>query len=386
MRQAHRIIQKAGIHIICLDNPGLPTYGGVIDIHYRLLALASAGVSLYVHAFYTGREKPDKSVLLQIAEEVHFYPRKSFPACVLDSQPYMVCSRNHPDLIKRLIQDNLPVWCEGIHTSAVLTELRKQNPERKFYLRAHNVESLYYQELFRNARNPVRRLYFKTEYLKILKYEENILREFDHVFAISPEESLILQKYTSRISWLPAFVRYRNQVLKTLPNPDPDDFNLLFHGNFAIDENRISAEWLIHFMQKFPRKGMRLLLAGKKLGAFSASLPASVQKFPDPEIMDEMLDQADLIVLPGTQRSGVKIKLLESLSAGKRVICSMQTASGSGLESELVIFKNEEQLNSLIEKTLSGEFDAAFLKSIHAFQQLYAPEKGVKMISDIVFP
>ena len=58
--------------------------------------------------------------------------------------------------------------------------------------------------------------------------------------------------------------------------------------------------------------------------------------------MDNVIKNATLVVLPGRQKSGVKIKLLNSLAKAKPVLATPETLNGSGLENILPRFETQK--------------------------------------------
>jgi len=369
--------RRPDLHVICLDDPTFPVYGGVIDMHYRIQALSHAGVRMYIHAFYKGAT-PDGSVLKQWAEDVFFYPR--LPPWQALQGAYMMTSRMSTSLLQRLLQDDVPVLFEGMHTSGMLAALKHQNPQRKLFLRSHNIESHYYHDLFMSSTSWWKRLYYQREFRLLRKQEAEILPLFTHIWSISAQEVNILKAFNEQTSWLPACIQFHSQQFKYLPSISANECTLLFHGNFGVSENRHAGQWLIDYIIKTNDKSLKLILAGKALDTCHFLAHPQIQYVSDPEFMDAVLAQADLVVLPGKQASGVKIKLLESLSAGKRVLCSAETASGSGLEDALPIFRNVEDLNRLIAASRSGGMDGQYLQVLQSFQRMYNPQHQAEQI------
>lgn len=364
--------RRPDLHIVCLDDPTYPVYGGVIDMHYRIQSLASAGLRIYIHAFYKGQHS-DPTILKQWAEEVYFYPRlKIWQA---GRGAYMMASRRSDQLLNRLMQDEVPVLFEGLHTCHVASTLRTKSPNRKLFLRSHNIESHYYHDLYLSTHSWLKRIYFQREFQLLRKAEAELLPIFSHIWSISNQEVTILKAFNPHTSWLPAYVNFNPQIFRRLPNIDPADCTLLFHGNFKVAENINAASLLIAFMQQTQIKGLKLILAGKALHTCGFPVNPAIEYVSDPEIMDTVLSEADLIVLPGKQASGVKIKLLESLASGKRVICSPETASGSGLEAVLPVFHSFQELDNIIQATLNTKLEPQYLQVLHAFQQLYNPRQ-----------
>ena len=79
------------LNIVAFDNPYPPTYGGVIDVYYKLKALANLGIKIHLH-FYA-KEKGDSSELEKICEEVVIYNRSIGLFKHLSTSPYIVQSR-----------------------------------------------------------------------------------------------------------------------------------------------------------------------------------------------------------------------------------------------------------------------------------------------------
>lgn len=355
----------------------MPNYGGVIDIHYRLRALHDAGVRFCLHVWYKGAP-PDPALLLPYSEQVFFYPRIPPLRYRTLSLPYMAGSRISPELNNRISTDRAPVWFEGLHTTGVL-DRGIDIGKRKLLLRSHNLESMYYQELAGAEPNWLKRTYLQYEHRLLLSYEQQVIPRMDHVFSISREELPALSRLNPSTTWLPAFVQFRNQKITRLPVPDPEDFRILYHGNFQVPENLRNARWLAHLFSQAPIPGVVLVLAGKGLESLTFPGPA-VELHPNPERMDAVLDTADLVVIPGKQESGVKIKLLESLAAGKRVLAAPAILTGSGLERDVPVFHSEKELMEKIIQAQRGEMETEFLKGLTTFFQLYHPENAVREI------
>ena len=76
------------LHIVSFDVPWPADYGGVIDVFYKVKALAEIGVRIHLHCFEYGRaEAPE---LAEICESVHYYKRDTGKHQLLSSLPYVV--------------------------------------------------------------------------------------------------------------------------------------------------------------------------------------------------------------------------------------------------------------------------------------------------------
>ena len=62
------------LHIVCLDVPYPPDYGGVFDLFYKLRYLKELDVKIILHCFEYGRGR--QAALDQYCEKVYYYKRK----------------------------------------------------------------------------------------------------------------------------------------------------------------------------------------------------------------------------------------------------------------------------------------------------------------------
>ena len=147
------------IHIVCLDAPAPPDYGGAIDMYYTIVALAKTGRKPILHYFEYG-EKRNTKELEPFCSAIYAYPRKSLLKSFSLSKPYIITSRINHNLISRLNQDQHPILLEGLHCTGILPELK--NPQR-VVVRMHNEEASYYQKLAENEKSFLKRIYYNME-------------------------------------------------------------------------------------------------------------------------------------------------------------------------------------------------------------------------------
>ena len=142
------------LHIVCLDAPYPPDYGGAIEMFGRIKALHREGVRIHLHYFdYHGN---DVYELNNYCETIQSYQRKLGWKGFSFSLPYIVSSRINNDLTSDLNKDNYPVILEGIHCTGILDDIDAKR--RKILIRLHNDEAAYYQKLAAYENNFFKRL------------------------------------------------------------------------------------------------------------------------------------------------------------------------------------------------------------------------------------
>src|ERR1700740_478847 len=155
------------LHIVALDVPYPPNYGGAMDMYFRIKSLAEAGVKITLHCFEYGRGQQKQ--LDNLCEKVYYYPRHKSLLSLFNSEPYIVSSRRNNLLFDRLFADKNPVLLEGLHTTACLTDARSKNKD--FYVRTHNIEHEYYRHLAQASSHFFKKMYYETESKRLERFE-----------------------------------------------------------------------------------------------------------------------------------------------------------------------------------------------------------------------
>ena len=76
------------LHVVSLQVPFPPDYGGVIDIYYKLKALKNMGYETWLHTFQYDRSRAEQ--LNEVAARVSYYPRHRSVIRQLSHIPYIV--------------------------------------------------------------------------------------------------------------------------------------------------------------------------------------------------------------------------------------------------------------------------------------------------------
>lgn len=313
------------LHIVSLDVPWPPDYGGVIDVFFKVKALHAAGVQVHLHCFEYGRGR--RKELDKYCASVHYYKRQMGKLQLLSSLPYVVVSRRSDALVDRLLQDEYPILFEGLHSCYHLGDPRLAG--RKRLVRAHNVEHDYYSALAKVEGSTFRRSYFNSEATKLKRYEP-VLSEADTILAISPKDESYFGRHFANVVHVPAF-----HACEHVEVPDGLGDFALYHGALGVADNNKAALWLLR--EVFNGLDVRLVIAGSDA---SSELRAEVAKHPNATLLEgvptdrihELVRDAQVHVLPTFQSTGIKLKLLLCLFTGRHVVCNSLMVQGTGLE------------------------------------------------------
>jgi hypothetical protein len=338
------------LHLVSFDIPWPANYGGVIDVYHKARWLKHSGWNVKLHCFEYGR-KPSAH-LLEVADEVHYYPRHLNIRRVLGRLPFIVSSRDHKEVLHHLQADHLPVLLEGLHCTYFLPELSIES-ERRIIVRAHNIEHDYYQLLSQVERKKFHRYYLRQEADKLQRYEE-VVRNAGWIAAISEKDQAYFKAHYGHSFLLRPFHAFDKVDIRK----GKGDY-CLYHGNLAVAENHTIARWLIEDVQ--PLCNARFIIAGQKPSRDLIRLAKANPKVelvvdPNFETLDKLVSEAQIHVLPASQESGTKLKLLHSLFRGRFIIGNRKMINDSALDGYCIIAESANEFAAEIDKYFSINF------------------------------
>ena len=298
------------IHVITLNIPDPPNYGGMIDTFYRIKALHSLGVKIHLHCFEYGR--CTSNMLEKICETVHYYPRRKGWLVNFTTKPFIVASRNSDLLLQQLLKDKLPILFDGLHTTFHLS-----NPalkDRFKAVRLHNIEHLYYRNLYSLEPLFTKKMFFFLEAIR-LRYYERVLSNAKLCFPISIIEFDYFDQKYKNAAYLPSFHPFK--TIMSLPGKGKF---ILFHGDLSVSENIQTCTWLIR--EVFSKSKYPCIIAGKKPPESIRRLVSDFTNItivadPKEEQMSMLIREAHIHILMALKNNGLKLKLLISLFAGR---------------------------------------------------------------------
>jgi len=316
---------ETALQLVAFNIPYPPDYGGVIDIYYKIKALAESGVSVYLHCFEYDR--PQAIELEKYCTKVFYYPRKYGIRYQLSTKPYIVITRNNNQLLNNLSSNNFPILFEGHHTCLYLdNELLKSQLR---LVRTHNVEHEYYLNLYKAERNIFKKVFFRMEACKLKRYE-NVLKNASDLLCISPNDNLYFDRKFGNSHFIPAFHPFNE-----IKSKEGRGEYILFHGNLSVAENLQAVDYLIQNV--FSKISQPVIIAGKNP---SERLVQKIQKLsnvqlvsnPENDQMENLIQNSHICLIPTFQDTGLKLKLLASLFSGRFCIANQPMIHKTGLE------------------------------------------------------
>ena len=366
------------LHIISFDIPFPANYGGVIDVYYKILALYKIGVKVHLHAFEYGRKHAKE--LDEICFSVNYYKRPEGFLKLLNIKPYIVNSRDIKSLLNNLLLDSYPILFEGLHTTALLAD--KALKTRIKLVRPHNIEHHYYWQLSKASSSYYKKLFFALEVPKLKKFESS-LSFANHILAISANDEIYFKNKYKHVQLLPVF-HSANKVNSIIGSGS----YILYHGNLSVEENEKVALFLIKSVfSKFPIKA---IITGKNPTAAITEAAKAYEHIhiignPSDVKMNDLIQNAHIHTIPTFQDTGIKLKLLKSISEGRHCLVNSLMVKNTGLESLCHISEDAQSMIHAINELMETPFtriDIEQRKEI--IEKMFSNEKGARIIAGLI--
>ena len=340
------------LHIVSFDIPYPANYGGVIDVFHKIRCLHAQGIKIILHCFQYGNRKPAIE-LEKLCESVYYYQRDSSFINQLSILPFNVKSRANKQLQQRLLQDSYPILFEVLHTCYLLNDVDFKNRIKLF--RHSNIEHDYFLELAKTETSFFKKKYLQLEAFK-LRHFESVISKATYILSVSETDLAYFKKtYPQTTSlYLPSFHSYDAITIKQ----GKGDY-ILYHGNLAISENYLAAQWLIENV--FSKLSFPVIIAGLNP---PHSLIEHINVFPHIQLkqncteteMQELIENAQIHCLYTHQTTGLKLKLVNVLFSGRHIIVNSNMLVGTDLEKACIICNTSEAYISEIKNLVDQSF------------------------------
>lgn len=338
------------LHIVTFDVPYPPTYGGAIDVFYRIKALYQKGIRITLHCTYKGTltHYPE---LESLCDCVYYY-RRSMPMVrgLFSTLPIAVRGRCNDQILANLLRDDAPILYEGLVSCGTMANPRLS--ARTKYFRECNVEHDYYRGLAQAAHS-WRKLYYMIEAHRLQTFERT-LANASVIFTLAHQDELHFREAFPQVPtvYLPCF--HSNTSIVT---PRGIGSGILYHGNLDVPENRMALGYILeHIVPRMP--DVPFVVAGRTNDQWlqkTGSPCSNVRFVPNPkeDEMQRLVQNAQIHLLLTFQNTGLKLKLLNVLYRGRYVVCNTFMANGSGLEALCHIADTPESIVRVCRDLLS---------------------------------
>ena len=339
------------ITLVCHDIPYPAIHGGRIDMWRRIKAFAQIGVELQLICWF------DKAPLSEEVAEIKKYVGSAYfikfkhDLCStgyrllnLVRYPLEVTSRlvvgqqlNHLISKVRAFKPHV-IWLDGIHGGNVASKLSERF-DIPIVTRCHNIEHLYYQRLFNSATGTSKlKRYLSVSHLET--YEKLLLKNSLLFYDISSEDLKFWKSHGFRNGrYLPPLMEIPSSQKQDISyrkneNDKSNQYDVVFLGNLYSNNNVAGINWFL--TQVLPEirnhiPDIKVLIAGAKpinkirqLCEETEGVDLSI----NPPSSAMIYNSGNVLINPVLTGSGVSIKSLEMLMAGKPIVSTPQGIAG----------------------------------------------------------
>jgi len=274
------------------------------------------------------------------------------------------------------------IQTEMIYTT-IYIDVIKRYSNAKIVLRAHNIEHLVWKRLAGNNRNFLRKHYLEHLFRTLRDYELSIIRQVDGIVAITETDAVFFRQYSGKVPVIsvpygidPEFF----PIPSGLPFP-PDLFHI---GSMNWLPNEEGIRWFLDNVWPDVSKripDLTLYLAGRTMPDWLNKLHIKgvmvAGEVPDAWIF---MQKHAVMVVPLFSGSGIRIKIIEAMTAGRVVIATSIGAEGINYKNgvHLMIADSKEDFikviglvmaNPVLRQSL-GENARKLMESQHDNRQL----------------
>jgi glycosyltransferase involved in cell wall biosynthesis len=272
--------------------------------------------------------------------------------------------------------------------------IKGKAPEIKSLLDEHNCEYLIMKRHCENAVNPVKKLFLKIEYKKLMRFESKMLQQMDKIIILSEEDNKYLQEITKhefKSEIIPICID--EHIRKDVTEYDNTVVKMLFLGTMTWEPNRSGLLWFLkNVIPQLKAQGINysLDIVGKNPGEEImklASADKDIHVAGYVEDTEVYFKKCDCMIVPLFVGSGQRVKIIESLSRGFPVISTSVGAEGlavSDNESILIADTSDEYICALQKLQNNDVYERIAEQSYMAYKKYYSFEGIKKRIAECV--
>ena len=365
------------LHIVSLDNPFPPVYGGIIDIFYKIQALHRNGCEIYLHCFVD--TVPESNPELEaIVAKVFYYPKTKSIFGILSMTPFSVKTRTSSELSRNLHRIVAPVLFESLKPTAVLSEMTNF-PEKKI-LRMQNIEHDYFNGIAHSETNFFKKALYFAESLKYKNYEPRI-KAFDDILSLSVHETDYIRKKFGNATYIPLF--HGNDIVAPL---SPFGNHAVYNGDLNTADNRRALDFIISVFKEI--NDYPLVIAVRDRHHFVRKLIGKAENItlakPDNyNHLKQFLADAHINIMFSYQSTGTKLKLVNALHNSRHCLINENMVDDPEIIKLCTLATDKKGFIAAIQNLRHIAYDD-FENRKRVVGEIYDDQKNARKLMDVV--
>ena len=264
------------------------------------------------------------------------------------------------DLSKLLEKNKFDIiQLETLYCTPYIETIRKYS-KAKIVLRSHNVEHIIWERLATSEKNFLKKKYLNLLARRLKEYELKTLSEVDGIIPITTVDETIIKSlgFKGAIHSVPLGIEVDDYVRSS---PEKSEMVLYHLGSMDWLPNLEGVEWFMKECWPMVRSSSpdaKLFLAGRDFPQtiIDANYPAVV--------CDGLVADAgaytmnkQIMIVPLLSGSGMRVKIIQGLAAGKTIISTSIGAEGIDVEHEknILIADTPPEFAAIIKRCLENE-------------------------------
>ena len=236
---------------------------------------------------------------------------------------------------------------------------------------AHNVDYVYFYNLFKESKQTVEKFINFLNYIKLRFLEPRYLKKFDYILTLAYHDRVNLKKILNQdnIYWIPVNVPEPEQkdklgsVLDELRAKTHNcKYRIIFTGKLNHISNIEAVLWFSNRVLPIIRENLKdvcFLIVGYAPDKSIRSLENNKDIFlySNVDSVSPFFYLADLCVIPLFNNAGIKIKLIEAIKHKTKIVARPEALVGANLTNIIPNATNEKEFANLCLKALKNEIN-----------------------------
>jgi glycosyltransferase involved in cell wall biosynthesis len=326
--------------------------GGAICMYNTTKFLSKAGHSVTLAALNTNKHFIAPDVMSDVCDEIfttNINTDISLKAAfknLFTKLPYNVerfISAEFDALLQGILKRSSfdVINTESIFVAPYINSIRRFS-NAPIVLRAHNVEHIITERLAGNERNPFKRAYLHLLARRMKRFENTFIHLFDGILAITPNDENVFKRmgYSGKTAVMAAGVD--TDFFAPAQDPDISEKKMFFFGSLDWMPNIEAVRWFmqeVFFKIQKLHPELELHIGGKNPDERTLLF----KNIPGVNFHQNIASAPDFMrthgiqIVPLLSGGGMRVKIVEAMSAGKVVISTSIGAEG-------IRYKNGENI------------------------------------------